>query len=117
MNSNKFMMAGATSESGRGHHEKGKNPSDIEEINELENQSQPAKRYDLIKEEHDRQEAEARKNSRTKIKFRSDETKRTHQYDLLPGGYLKRDPDDVRAVLKAMAGGSDTTGMKIFADQ
>jgi len=97
---------------------KAANPSvDIEEINELEKtKANLQKRYDLIKEEHDRQEAEARKKfqSENKVAAARDEKERiiAAKAAFYRAAILKREiPDDVRAVLKAIpAGGSSTTG-------
>ena len=97
---------------------KAANPSvDIEEINELEKtKANLQKRYDLIKEEHDRQEAEARKKfqNENKVAAARDEKERiiAAKAAFYRAAILKREiPDDVRAVLKAIpAGGSDTTG-------
>ena len=94
------------------------NPSvDIEEINELEKtKANLQKRYDLIKEEHDRQEAEARKKfqNENKVAAARDEKERiiAAKAAFYRAAILKREiPDDVRAVLKAIpAGGSNTTG-------
>lgn len=99
---------------------KAANPSvDIEEINELEKtKANLQKRYDLIKEEHDRQEAEARKKfqNENKVAAARDEKERiiAAKAAFYRAAILKREiPDDVRAVLKAIpAGGSNdnTTG-------
>lgn len=97
---------------------KAANPSvDIEEINELEKtKANLQKRYDLIKEEHDRQEAEARKKfqNENKVAAARDEKERiiAAKAAFYRAAILKREiPDDVRAVLKAIpAGGSSTTG-------
>ena len=97
---------------------KAANPSvDIEEINELEKtKANLQKRYDLIKEEHDRQEAEARKKfqNENKVAAARDEKERiiAAKAAFYRAAILKREiPDDVRAVLKAIpAGGTNTTG-------
>ena len=97
---------------------KAANPSvDIEEINELEKtKANLQKRYDLIKEEHDRQEAEARKKfqNENKVAAARDEKERiiAAKAAFYRAAILKREiPDDVRAVLKAIPAGSpNTTG-------
>jgi len=97
---------------------KAANPSvDIEEINELEKtKASLQKRYDLIKEEHDRQEAEARKKfqNENKVTAARDEKERiiAAKAAFYRAAILKREiPDDVRAVLKAIpASGPGSTG-------
>ena len=99
---------------------KAANPSvDIEEINELEKtKANLQKRYDLIKEEHDRQEAEARKKfqNENKVAAARDEKERiiAAKAAFYRAAILKREiPDDVRAVLKAIpAGNPNLTGGK-----
>jgi HK97 family phage major capsid protein len=101
--------------------EKAANPSvPIEEINDLQTtKANLQKRYNLIKEEHDRMEAEVQANIRKEQQMNSVASAKDDKERLIAAkaafyraAILKREiPDDVKAVLKAIpVGGDNTTG-------
>src|SRR5690554_5872606 len=97
--------------------EKAANPSvPIEEINDLQTtKANLQKRYDLIKDEHDRMEADQKAElNKSGIVAAKDDKERliAAKAAFYRAAILKREiPDDVKAVLKAIpAGGDNQTG-------